>query len=82
MSSGTFIKISQDQREIYLVLHFQANSRSKRKKTLIKIPESNVGDPWDFDADPDQHLWLTDPNPNQTPDPTPFFSDLNDICFL
>ncbi len=38
--------------------------------------ESRVGDPWHFGADP--YVWLMNParapDPDQTPDPTPFFS--------
>jgi hypothetical protein len=36
--------------------------------STVRIVES-VGDPWHIGADPDPHLWLTDP------DPTVFFSD-------
>ncbi len=36
----------------------------------------SVGDPWLGSADP--YLWLMDPGPDPTPDPTFFFSDFKD----
>ncbi len=37
---------------------------------------ASVGDLRHFDPDSNLHLWLTDPDP--TPDPTPFFSNIKD----
>ncbi len=39
-----------------------------------KLP--SVGDPWNFGAGP--YLWLIDPDPDPTTDPTLFFSDFKD----
>ncbi len=41
---------------------------------LCQILPPSLGDPRYVGADPDPHLWLTDPDP----DPTPFFSDFKD----
>ncbi len=47
-----------------------------------QIVFSSVGDPWHLGADPDQYLWLMDPDPVLDPDPTPdptfFFIDFKD----
>ncbi len=40
--------------------------------------ESSVGDLWHFGAEPDPYLWLMDPDPDPTSDPTPFFIDFKD----
>ncbi len=44
------------------------------KSNKIPYLESSVGDPGKFGADPDPHRRLMDPDP--TPDPTPFYSDI------
>ncbi len=49
---------------------------SCQSSSCFSIHRHSVGDPWHFDADPDQHPWLMDPDP--TPDPTALFWEFKD----